>query len=341
MPLEKLYSNVKKSINATWSQDRIDDLRLQLIRILLRTPSLSTDRKVVEIRRIFDRQQTRIDFEELPLEYPFVMTTKTININIQAPNYYNSQQNFASWLKVVNRYFGITDTATDKKAELFLYFLGEENAQKLENFYSPADPAKTVSTLSYDELVAESKKLWEAIGARQSANDFFSHQQGSEPIQVFAERLQQLANLAGFKNNESVLIDKFISGIRNKRIRLELLKTETTAHFDTVLKDAKLLEQLYVDSEDQVNKINQKGHFKKKNNQKFGNKNQKPNNNPNKQPTNQQSNKPNPNRIGKDQCSYCKKSGHWKKDCFKLQNRKDRANDINLGNHLGQLNLNV
>lgn len=234
----------------------------QLVDILFSKPTLLSDPRVIKIKQIFATQRTRLQSLEetrlqsveetrlLFLELPFnTMVNNTpeaqtpapaqvtkLNITVPPPNYYNSSNNFASWLKTLKRYFAITGTTTNQQPGLFLYYLGELNSQKLENFYRPPNPEKTLETLTFDELIVEAKKLWEAVGARQSANDFFSHTQGAEPIQVFAEKLQQLAVLAGFQNNEKVMNDKFISGIRDQKIRYELLQIDAEAHFDTILK---------------------------------------------------------------------------------------------------------
>lgn len=44
-------------------------------------------------------------------------------------------------------------------------------------------------------------------------------------------------------------------------------------------------------------------------------------------------------KLARDQCSYCKKLGHWRVDCFKLKNKNKNSEVSELSEQLGSISF--
>lgn len=343
MPIKpiKLLENAKKSVNKLWSEDLVQRYHQDLVEHLTKHPTEVSNPEVVALKSIINQKlrenRTRFLFEHLPREYPDILIHLNIPYvvhqpklptmsSIPAPQPFKT--NFDTWVNSVELYFLVTAvTDESKKKNLFLYLLGSENLQKLKNFCMGTNFVE----LNYDTLVENGRKLWENINKRRASDEFYSLKQGAESINEYAVKLQSVAEDAGMRD-EDTLTNKFISGIKDRTVKYELLSDENIKKFDVALHKARLLEQLI--EKEEINKISYNQQQNSKNHNKPGASKQK--SHQNKHQNNQdRSEKP---KLAKNQCSYCKRHGHWKKDCRKLKQKPNsHSNSNQSANQLGQI----
>ena len=159
------------------------------------------------------------------------------------------------------------------------------------------------------------------MDTRKACVEFFSIRQNKEKVLDFALRLKNLAQTSGIKE-DSILKFRFISGIRNEQIQYELMKDSEIDTFSKAMARAILIESLLnkpdfepnsQEVEDEVNKVGQErvNNYVRPN---FKN------------------NKKEHQKYEKNQCFFCKKFNHFKKDCFKykkwLQKQNEKANEV-------------
>lgn len=125
-----------------------------------------------------------------------------------------------------------------------------------------------------------------------------------------------------------VVVNKFISGLSNPKIKFELVKDTKITKLDEALKQGQLLESLLADSN--TEHVNQVGSSRQNKNRSWNNK----------------TNHKKGDKKGKEHsktfiCNYCKKPGHFKKDCYKLQRKNKQRSETNeVEEQLGSITLN-
>ena len=155
-------------------------------------------------------------------------------------------------------------------------------------------------------------------------------------------RLKKLCTAAKL-TDEKVIVNKFITGLKDKLIKYELMKDDRINTFAEALKQAKLMESLNGPSTS-VDEIDENRRQKRDHNNsrkdyknKLGN-NKRQEQRPDKSAQPQQHSKQ--QQVQKNQCFFCKGIGHWKWQCRKLKSQKP-VNDIKTPDEmLGSLTLN-
>lgn len=251
---------------------------------------------------------------------------------------------------------------SDKK-ELLLYLIGADRRKRLEDALSPAktgDDACTFETFKFS-----CTKLWGEIDERQALAELFDISQGASTVTEYAAKFKAVcasADLGNTDESKKIILNKFVNGIRSKNIRADISKRLSITDFDAALKRAKLLETIYGKAaQDDVNQVgarppydNYQGQQLQQHHERQQPQFQRP---PqfyrqpqfNRQPSQQQQgrglqgqlprgqqtrggggdqqknqvrNRP---KVAPNECLYCHKKGHWKRNCFQLKQRNQSS----------------
>lgn len=331
-----LLANLKKGVNRYWSDQLLDKYESNLRSLCFQNPNLLADYKTKEIKQELNRQRTRNLFLELPLEFPLDFTEVSMaTIPIPLPPPLREEKRFDVWLKVFENYLIIAKVANDDKPRFLLHCIGEQASSKLIDICA-TNPAE----IRYSDLIVKCKEVFNVTkNTKKSGQEFFNLVQlADQSVKDFALKVKKLGQESNLAASEEVLITKFINGLRQGKLKFELLTDESLTTFDAVLARALYLEGI-VDSSNQnnpstsyqVNKVNEN----KKNNYS------KPTNNKSTNNKSKQSGKTNESKVKKNQCFFCKKFGHWKKQCTKykkwLERQPQSTNEIN--DQLGSLHF--
>lgn len=333
--LLNLLSNAKKSTNKLWSQQTINKYKLLANTLLTSQPHLVNDPTLTLLEAELNTQQLKLNFAALPLDYPHLPALVLEQIDIEEkemaippPPFFKKGDNFEAFKTQVETYFLVQSTPQDKRINLFLYLLGEVST-KVSSYVKPAVAGKP----TYDEIIAACKICLTKDTSTGAEAKFFKLQQSSESCVEFIKKINDLAKTAEI-TDQKIIINRAIAGLKDSRIRFELLKLKLT-EFDSLLENANFLEEIVTVSQGtcdtEVNKVSSgKNHSKGK---RFGKKSK-----------GSKDQKQFDKR--KVQCNYCKKFGHMKNECYKLKrkNNKNNTNEVtqkdkeaDLSNTLGNL----
>ena len=153
-----------------------------------------------------------------------------------------------------------------------------------------------------------------------------------EKVINYGLRVKNIARKAEI-TDEKIIIHRFITGLKYKSLKIEMMKSKSVK-FDEIIQEAANTDAIYKSAQAESENINQVKPFKdnNKNNQKYkNNKNNKNNKKDEKK------------KVKKNQCFFCKKGGHWKKNCIKYKKWLEKKNDDkkvdNVCDDLGSLNI--
>ena len=355
--LDKLLENAKKSRNRKWTDKTVTDYTSLLNDILETDKTPESDVRVVQLREILKEQESLRELqteekeeasggssegsgakeeasgglaETVVLDVSGSQAEKeeskkqekaeTINekivemANLPVPGFFTGK-NWSVWLRNFQMYCEVAAIPEANQKNLFIYLLGAENVMRLEQKIKP----EVLSNISFVLLKKDAELLWNEKDPRKAANNFFSLVQSRSEIKDYAYQLRSLAVVADI-NSETVLTNKFISGLSNKTIKFELLKDEKIITLDEALKKAEYLNSIVNVENSDVNALNRSGASNKKDNK--SEKKNKYNS------ANKQFNKKKNSEDKKDiKCFYCKKPGHMIKNCYKRKNN-EKANSV-------------
>lgn len=324
--LKEALENAKKSVNKLWKKKTIRKYQKIVDDYIRDDPEREFKLEVIELQKQIDLQIKKRNFAKLPEEYPFL--EKEIIINGQEvysvmtaffppPAPYKEGCEFSDFLKSVERYAKIVKAdSVDEKKNILIYLLGS-NAYKLEEALGTVaagtditwDIIKTKGCEAFSHTQHEAMAL------------FFAKRQGGENSEEYLEAVKTLANAAKIKD-ETIIVNRMIEGLRDKTVKFELLKLKITS-VKEVLTQVKFLNSCQQNNnQDQINKVS--GNYKNKKNNY--NKDYKKQNNDNQKP---QSDKKQNEKSDKC-CFFCKKPGHFKKNCFNYKKwlNKKSNNDV-------------
>lgn len=153
--LLRLLNNAKKSTNKEWSQNNINNYFKELNSFLCKYPKFVTDPTVNLLKAELNKQQLRLNFKQLPLEYPFpAQNVETKIMSIPPPPFYKGDKNFIQFLKTVEQYFLIQKTKAEDKTAILSYLLGDFYVKVENHIIITPD-----TTISYDALVKACKSI--------------------------------------------------------------------------------------------------------------------------------------------------------------------------------------
>lgn len=340
MPEERLnviLLNLQKSVKRIWSRELIVHNSEELQEIISDRPALLDDPVVLnvvsQIKKLLKAKLVQLEYSSLPVEFPHPRCElEEINFRVYRPVMASipppqpmKNSKFSEWVEAMENYFKLSDVTTEKQSRFFVHCIGQENLDKISSSVKP----RKVSDLSYDELVAAGKVVFETAAKSQATVKFLNIIQGSDTVQDYAFKLKNLSVQCSIQDNKFLTI-KFINGLANYKLKFEMLKAKFE-DFDTAIDQALVLEQIMKDQTESVNKVKFGGsdHQNKSKSRKFS-KNPKDNKKPN--------DKNKKVRVQKDECFYCKKKGHWKKDCLKYK-QKLGGNVDDIDQQLGSVHL--
>lgn len=298
--LNRIYINCTKAKHRQWSANLIKKYILDIDKIINREPNLCTNKNVLSIINFLENKAKLINNFEQTLSESEQTLSESDTIEMGTPHLPPLKGQFNTWLQMFENYAILTNMKPEHKHRFFLHLIGEEAATKIVNSVKPADPFEK----SYNELTQIAKKIFEKSNLKNAYQLFFNLTQNGDTVQDYAEKLKQLGEEAGLSTeNNEIFSNKFINGLNNDRIKFELLKEETKKDFAEVINTAIKLDDFINSQNNDVNKVQNYKNFKPKND------NEK-----------KQNNKQNKNKkFEKNQCFFCKKYNHWKKDCFKYK----------------------
>lgn len=241
-----------------------------------------------------------VEFDVTTIDITKWETMATVNIPFPPKM---KDNDFTLWLKSFENYFTLTQLEAEQKSRYFMLCIGDASSK----IYSECDP----HGLTYDELKVKCMELFEkSVNKKQLSETFFNLKQSSDSIRDYVYKLKSISKKLDIKETDQMFINKFINGLADTRIRVELLKEKGLDTFDKCFEQSLVLENIYA-AEQTVNKVDkkQKKQFKQKDE---NSKNKKQNKK---------------SKVEKNQCLYCRKIGHWKRDCYKFKNdEKQKAN---------------
>ena len=141
----------------------------------------------------------------------------------QVKEFNPDSDNISAYVERVNIFFTVNNIAADKRAAVFLNFLGGQAYELLRNLLSPALP----QTPKYDELVEHLKEYNYEPKPLPIAERFHFHrrnQKEGESIAEYMAELQRLSTHCEFKAylNEA-LRDRLVCGICSESMQRRLL----------------------------------------------------------------------------------------------------------------------
>jgi hypothetical protein len=241
--------------------------------------------------------------------------------SIQAPKF---EGNFLLFLSQVENYNELVDTKDEKKPRLILHLLGS-HAQKIMEYLKP----KNISDMTYEEVIEACKSTFIEKGKQQSSIAFFSTNQKDEKSVDFALKLKELAQQAEIVG-EQIVVDRIIAGLKDNNTKYELMKDKINS-FLVLIERLKFLEQCATASKNCTVESTSVDAIKFKNNK--NNTNKRYGNSKNENKKGKKQNK----KVKKNECFYCKKLGHWKKDCTLFKNKNKQVDQIT--NDLGNIDF--
>lgn len=259
----------------------------------------------------------------------FRVLKKKMSFTVPPPPFFKEQDDFEIFLSSVENYMKLIKTEDATKTNLLLYLLGK-SASKVIDYLKPKDITKA----TYTELVAACSATFSSDNS-EAYIKFFSKNQMDEKSVDYALHMKTLAQKAKI-NDEKILVNRIIPGLKNDTMKFELLKSKILT-FDVLLQQIAFLETVCKISSNEavVNHSKFKKNYKKNS---FGNKSHKKDKNTKDHDKN--------NRKKSDEnknftCNYCKKPGHIKRNCYKLKNKNKTSNELEFeaSKSLGSLRL--
>lgn len=254
--------------------------------------------------------------------------TKNTMAKVDRVEVYDSTEPFSEWLEIFENYLELQKIEQSvTKVRYLIHNMGITNAKQLVKACKP----KKVVDLTYDEVVDKCLNIFESkIDEIAANNSFYTMNQGQETINEYAIKLQAVAASCKFSDAEldKNLKNKFISGIADKDVKFELLKSTTLKTFAEAVSYATSIEKCKIEARNGTSQIhsvhNNKKYKPKVNEQKS--KESKAASSKNVAKTDK--------KVDKTQCYFCKKKGHWKKDCYKYKNylQNKTVSQLNIGN---------
>lgn len=335
--LQELLSNCKKSINKQWSHELINKYRKQALDIVQEKLELGISSEYQELLQLLRGLENSSSFRELPLDYPHsplayhahkvyipVEFIERMSVQLPPPMVNN---NFENWLKLFENYYIVAGHDATLKCRYLIHCIG--CGDKILNALS-----ETIDKISYDKLLAKCRELFVTKDSQKEALLFLGLKQEQETVTQFALRIKEKAKQAGF-SDEKLIITQFIKGIASTVVRFEVAKESATGKkFDELMVTAQIMEnceqQAGAASETHINKV--KSDFKKNNNS---------NNKQKKKDYKNSDKKEGERKFTKKECFFCKKAGHFKKDCFRykkwLEKKQKKVNEVT--DNIGSLHL--
>lgn len=332
--LKNLLDTCKKSINRVWSKELIEEYRRKAFDIVQSNLDLGNTEEYIQLLKLLRGKDTAYQLSQLPQEYPeetiefdesetrvhrpHIMATAYIT----PPAFFKEGDNFVKFIGAIENYLKVIKVTDDEqKRDILLYLLGSTE-ETLKNCAHPAD----IERLTWAQLKELGLKTFGAgITQEQAYIEFFSVRQSNEETGVqYAKKIKELAKKANILD-ERIIINRLIEGIKSEKVKFELLKAKIIK-FDELLVQLTFLETITKSAE--VNKIN----FNK--NKKF---NKKPN-----QKKDVKNGKKNEAKSTEKTCFFCKKAGHFKKQCFGYKKwlekkGKSQANEVKPEDSIGSL----
>ena len=244
-----MHENAQKSRNRLWSNRLLKQYNEELKHILRSKPELKNTPLVIQLKRELDQQLMKKNFLELPLFDAEIIDiaedspTMAQRPQIPVPPPYKETDSWSVWIKNLESYFKLTKwTEESDKKELLLYLIGAERRKRLGDSISPAKPEDEAAT--FVTLKEKCTKLWGTFDSRTTLAQLFVIEQGAESVDEYAARFKATCTKAEL-TDERVILNKFVSGLRAKKIQADILIDKTIVKFDSALERAKLLEVVY------------------------------------------------------------------------------------------------
>ena len=247
---------------------------------------------------------------------------------------------FSDWLKTFENFLFLNNIPETLKCRYLLQYIGNEYARKLRR------AVKNAEDVQYAELRAAAVLRFARIDTFAANVALMGRiQMQGESVQDFAVELQNIVESCGLSESEenTMLKNRFASGLRNDKIKIEVYSKKPTTFTEAVeiaasaelmLKGVAASSASSSSSAAAANSLSS-GKKKKKNFKPFK-PNQTATNNPPK--SRKPSGEVSAEGKKKVTCFKCGKQGHYANKCWSKPNAQ--ANSSQLGNEIGNLSIN-
>lgn len=323
MPYKTLIDNSLKSANRLWSDELILSTEAKLQEFVTKEPALGEEESTKKLVKLIEKQKEWAAAVKIVALHGKTAKEEGIssfesNKMALPPPAPMQHDNFNFWIDLFENYFLLAGHDVKLKERYLIHCIGP-SCSKILNAIKPL----TIDKIQYDQLVAKCREIFRPINQRQASLAFLSMCQTDENILQFSLKVREQAAKGGIKD-EQLLINMFIKGITSGKIKYELMKeSENKKTLDELVKYAQWIEECENSAnksfinEVATNSVNKVQERKDKNYDK------KP-----------QEKRPN---NFKPKCFFCKKIGHFKKECKKYQSWKARQEEKGKNND----NINV
>lgn len=136
--------------------------------------------------------------------------------HFRLPTFESGYSNLESFIDLLEYYFELSDTTDEERKAILLTHLCEEAYELLRAVCSPIKPKDK----NYDELINSLRQQYQPTSTFLQRRSFYKEKQTEcESITGWAIRIQKLALKCRFTANfDQILLDRFVSGMTNKRI---------------------------------------------------------------------------------------------------------------------------